>query len=126
MLKEKDQDLKNGILNSVRNYSELLNANSVVGTPIIANEITIIPVVKIVVGQIGGGGEYGEIKLFSKEKNHPFAGGNGNIININPSGFLVCKKETVSFVKVDDDLADVVFQKTSDFISKTLIKDNEK
>lgn len=126
MLKGKESVLKNGILNSANSVNELLNANSVIGTPIETKDSTIIPVVKVIVGSIGGGGEYGDIKLFSKEKTHPFAGGNGNIVNISPSGFLVCKKDVVSFVKVDDDLADVVFQKTSDLISKTLVNNNEK
>ncbi len=126
MLKEKESVLRSKNLTSLNNFTEILNANTVIGTPIETKDSTIIPVVKITVGAIGGGGEYGDIKLFSKEKTHPFAGGNGNIINIAPSGFLVCKTDVVSFVKVDDDLADVVFQKTSDLISKTLIKDNEK
>lgn len=126
MLKEKELGLKNGVLSSVNSFSEYLNANSVIGTPIETKDATIIPVAKVIIGSIGGGGEYGEIKVFTKDKSHPFAGGNGSIVNVTPSGFLVCKNDNVSFVKVDDDLVDVVFQKTSDLISKTLVNNNEK
>lgn len=126
MLKEKRSTLKSETLASLKNFNDLFTADSVVGTPITTNETTIIPIAKITVGTIGGSGEYGEVKLFSKEKNYPFAGGNGSIINVNPSGFLVCKKSDVTFIKADDDLAEVVFQKTSDFISKTLVQNNEK
>lgn len=126
MLKEKDSKLKNEVLTSLKQYTELLNANSIVGTPILTDDSTIIPIVKILVASIGGGGEYGEIKMFSKDKSHPFAGGNGSIANITPSGFLVCKNGSVSFVKVDDNFNEFIFNKTSDLISKAVVNNNEK
>lgn len=121
MLNDKKQNQKEYIVKSIKDFGDVLNANSIIGTPVKTDDgTTIIPVLKITVGYLGGGGEYGDIKLFTKEKTHPFAGGSGAIINMSPCGFLICKNSSVNFVKVQEDIADKVFEKTSEFVSKTL------
>ena len=121
MLNDKKQNQKEYIVKSIKDFNEILNANSIIGTPVKTDDgTTIIPVLKITVGYLGGGGEYGDIKLFTKERTHPFAGGSGAIVNMSPCGFLICNNNAVNFIKVQDDIADKVFEKTSEFVSKTL------
>ena len=123
MLNNKKENQKEFIVKSIKDFGDVLDANSIIGTPIKTDEgNTIIPVLKITVGYLGGGGEYGDIKIFTKEKTHPFAGGSGAIINMSPCGFLVSNNNTVNFIKVEDNLADKVFDKTSEIFSKTLNK----
>ena len=121
MLNDKKQNQKEYIVKSIKDFNEILNTNSIIGTPVKTDDgTTIIPVLKITVGYLGGGGEYGDIKLFTKEKSHPFAGGSGAIVNMSPCGFLICNSSAVNFIKVQDDIADKVFEKTSQFVAKTL------
>ena len=121
MLSEKRKNSKEFIVKSITDFNDILSANSVIGTPITTEYgKTIIPVLKVTVGYLGGGGEYGDIKLFTKEKSHPFAGGSGAIVNMAPCGFLITDKDGVNFIKVEDDLYDKVLEKTADFVSKTL------
>lgn len=120
MLKEKQKNSKEFLVKSINDFSDLLSANSIIGTPIITKDKTIIPVLKVTVGYLGGGGEYGDIKLFTKEKSHPFAGGSGAIVNMSPCGFLVCLDDKVSFVKVEDDLYEKMLERTADLVSKSI------
>ena len=121
MLKERKLTSKESIVKSIKEFSDILSANSIIGSPILTpNGTTIIPVLKTTVGYLGGGGEYGEIKLFTNEKSHPFAGGSGAIVNMSPCGFLVCSNDKVTFIKIDNDITDKVFDKTQEFIDKVL------
>lgn len=122
MLKERKSNLNDNIIKSLKEFNESLNANSIVGAPIVTSDYTIIPISKLTVGYLGGGGEYGEIKLFSPDKSHPFAGGSGTVVSLSPSGFLVCKKEGVSFIKTDDSLAEKIFDKTTEIINESIIQ----
>ena len=48
-----------------------IDGNTVLGDPICVGDDVIIPVSKITTFTLGGGGEYGEVKLFSKNSSHP-------------------------------------------------------
>ncbi len=123
MLKEKKQSSKEYIVKSIKDFGEILSADSIIGNPIITSDgNTVIPVLKITVGYLGGGGEYGDIKIFTKEKSHPFAGGSGALVNMSPCGFLISNASGVNFIKVESDIADKVFDKTTEFVSKSLNK----
>ena len=110
------------MLNTLKEFSNGLNTNSIIGTPIKVLDYYIIPISKLTVGYLGGGGEYGDIKVLSSAKSHPFACGNGTVVNMNPSGFLVCKNNSVSFVKMDDSAIEKLFEKTTEIINETLKK----
>lgn len=122
MLKDKKSNLNNSIINSLKEFNENLNVKSIIGEPIKFNDYTVIPISKLTVGYIGGGGEYGEVKLFSPLNSHPFAGGSGTMFNLVPCGFLICKKNGVSFVKTDDSIPEKIFEKTTEFINENIKK----
>ena len=106
---------------SLSEVYNLISPNSIVGNPIIiSDKITVIPVIKTTTLYLGGGGEYGEIKVFSPNKNHPFAGGVGTISNTVPCGFLVCKDSDVTFIKIPEDTAEKVFDKSLDLLKKAI------
>ena len=110
---------ENILATSIAELTSILGADSVVGKPILAqNGNTIIPVSRVTIGHINGGGEYGEVKIF--DKNHPYAGGVGAIVNMSPQGFLVISNKSANFIKINDTIVDTVFEKTSDIIGKTI------
>ena len=120
-MQNKSANLNESVIKPINEFKNMLSPDYVIGSIVTLSENTVaLPVLRATVGYLGGGGEYGEIKLFSKEKSHPFAGGTGTIVNMNPCGFLVLNNGVVSFIKVDSDLSDKVFDKTSEFIVNTL------
>lgn len=120
MLKEKKSNLNDSLIKSLKEFNQGLDVNSIIGTPINVLDYVVVPISKLTVGYLGGGGEYGEIKLFSKDTSHPFAGGSGTVVNMSPCGFLVCKNNSVTFVKCEDNFAEKILNKTTEFINENL------
>ena len=93
------QEVVQATLAQIRN---MIDADTVIGTPIeTASGTTIIPISKVSLGFVSGGGEYNNQKKKRFEVNYPFAGGSGGGCNITPIGFLVIIKDNVRFIKVD-------------------------
>lgn len=111
--------VENVLDSTLKNLKTIIDVNSIVGEPIVENGATIIPISKVSVGFVTGGGEYENNKKKKTVLSYPFAGGSGGGCNIMPIGFLVVLKDKVEFVKVDcenniDKIIDVVskFAKT--------------
>ena len=87
-------NVPNMLENTITRIREMLDANTVVGTPITTPDgVTIIPVSKISVG-FGGGGSDFVSKNVNKQEN-PFGGGAGGGVKINPVAFLIVKDGNV-------------------------------
>ena len=75
---------------AMKNLSTLVDVNTVIGKPMKTEDGSlIIPVSKVTLGFMTGGGEYGEVKVMKKDRAIPFAGGSGAIVSMKPPGFLV-------------------------------------
>lgn len=98
----KEEQVNNIIKSAMDRLKNLVETNTVVGSPIkLDDKNTIVPVSKINVGFIAGGGEVKCNLKKIKSENYPFAGGSGSGFNITPIGFLVLRKEKIEFVAVD-------------------------
>ena len=74
---------------AMKNLSTLVDVNTVIGKPMKTEDGSlIIPVSKVTLGFMTGGGEYGEVKVMKKDRAIPFAGGSGAIVSMKPTGFL--------------------------------------
>lgn len=80
------------------NLKTMIDTKVVVGEAITAGETTLIPISKVAVGFVAGGGEYD--KKTETEKDVPFAGGSGAGYSVNPIGFVVIKGADVRLIKV--------------------------
>ena len=81
---------------SVEKIREMVDANTVIGTPVtLADGTTIIPVSKISYGFASGGSD-----LPSKTRNDMFGGGAGAGINIMPVAFLTIKGGDINILPV--------------------------
>ncbi len=117
------------IKSSLENVRSIVDANTVVGDPIVTNTgTTIIPISKVSVGVATGGVDYN-----SKKEGQPrpqnFGGGGGTGLTVSPVGFLIVGTDgDVDFINVGqkgkpdpvDQVADLV-ERTPDIIAK--IKD---
>ena len=80
----------------------LCNGDTVVGHPVTtADGVSIVPISKVTMGFLTGGGEYSDM---SREdySEYPFAGGSGAGVSVSPIGFLVSDGKNVKMVNVDD------------------------
>ncbi len=93
------KNLPNMLDSTIAKIRELVNANSVIGEPIVtADGTTIIPVSKISIG-LGGGGSDFVSKNVNRQEN-PFGGGVGAGVQVTPLAFLVVKDGSVRMLPV--------------------------
>lgn len=104
---------------AMKNLNNLIDVNTVIGKPIKTDDgKTIIPVSKVTVGFMTGGGEYGEVKLFKKNNDLPFAGGNGALVSIKPVCFLVNDGEKFEILNIASDGVDKIADVATELIDK--------
>ena len=84
------------IKESLENIRSIIDANTVIGTPMeTSNGVTIIPVSKVSVGFGGGGSDFA-----NKTGSEPFGGGVGGGVKVNPVCFLIVKDGNVRMMPV--------------------------
>lgn len=91
-----NQKLPNMLESTIQKIREMLDVNTVVGTPITTPDgVTIIPVSKVSVGFGGGGSDFA-----NKAGENPFGGGVGGGVKVSPVCFLVVKDGNVRMLSV--------------------------
>jgi len=95
--------VENVLEQTLKNLRDIIDVDCIIGDAIDKGGVTLIPISKVSVGFLSGGGEY-ENKKNKKLFSYPFAGGSGGGCNINPIGFLVVKSDNnVEFIKINAD-----------------------
>lgn len=89
---------------SLSKIKTIIDVDTVIGSPIVvSSDLTIIPITKVSVGFVAGGGEYSQNVPPKKQKdNYPFAGGSGAGFNVSPIGFLIEKNGNMQLITVDN------------------------
>jgi sporulation protein YtfJ len=88
--------------NAFTKIRALVDADTVIGSPVTTRDgVSIIPISKVTIGFLTGGGEYSDMSRQSYTE-YPFAGGSGAGVSVAPVGFLVGDGKTVKLVGVDD------------------------
>lgn len=84
---------------SITKVKMLSESNTIVGEPIKSpNGTIIIPISKVSVGFVVGGGEYNSQ---SKKSQYPLAGGSGGGASVTPVGFIVESEGITQFIDVE-------------------------
>ena len=123
--KNKIEEVMNSAMN---NLKSLVDIDVVVGKPIVSNDMmTIIPLTKVTMGFVSGGGEYNADLKDKRDAEYPFSGGSGGGMSIKPIGFLIIKNAEIELVKIDaksalDKLIETV-PEVARFISKNFGKE---
>jgi sporulation protein YtfJ len=88
--------IQNLMSTTMENIKDMVDVNTVVGDPVLANDgTTIIPISRVSFGFVAGGGEYSaetrrhESTGAPSADELPFAGGTGAGVSVHPMGFLV-------------------------------------
>ena len=128
------KNLPNMLENTIAKIREMVDVNSVIGTPITtADGVTIIPVSKVSAGFGGGGSDY--VSKNANKQENPFGGGAGGGVTVTPIAFLIVKDGSVRMLPVAapanttaDRLVEMIpdtLDKISDFIESHSKKNAE-
>ena len=102
---------------AMKDLGSMIDVNTVVGKPFTTPDgSTVIPVTKVTMGFMTGGGEYGEVKTI-KSGDAPFAGGSGAVISVKPVGFLLSKNKGVRLVSAENNVYTKLFEYAEEFLN---------
>ena len=87
---EKQHPIGDLMTTTMQKLREIADVNTIVGKPILAGEITIIPISKLTVGFASGGSDFTS-KNQKPEDDNSFGGGSGAGMNLSPVAFLIVK-----------------------------------
>ena len=114
------QTLPNMLENTIAKIREMVDANSVIGTPITTPDgVTIIPVSKVSAGFGGGGSDY--VSKNANKQENPFGGGAGGGVIVTPIAFLIIKEGNVRMLPVAapaNTTADRIVEQVPDVLDK--------
>lgn len=111
--------IKDLMSSSMNDLNDMTDVNAVVGKPIYTPDgTTVIPICKVTMGFMTGGGEYGEVRQLKNDKDSPFAGGSGAVISMKPVGFLTSNNDGVRLISTDKDVYTKLFETAEEFFEK--------
>ncbi len=91
--------LSDMLASSMGKLRDMIDGNTVIGTPITAGDVTIIPVTKVSIGYAAGGSDYAT-KNYPPNRDNAFGGGTGGSIKVTPVAFLIVRGESVRMLPV--------------------------
>lgn len=104
--------IENIMRTTMEEIREMVDVNTVVGDPIQSGDVTILPVSKVSLGFVSGGGEYsrGESIMARRENaetvndiRHPFASSSAAGMSVTPISFLVIKGDSIKVIPAQYD-----------------------
>lgn len=102
---------------SMNKIKEMIDANTIIGTPIVEGGAVIIPVSRLHLGFVSGGSD---IKPNSSKEEVLFGGGTGGGFGITPIAFLVIANNEVNLLSIDESTH--IAEKLIDLVPKTVEK----
>ena len=91
--------LSDMLASSMGKLRDMIDVNTVIGTPVTAGDVTIIPVTKVSIGYAAGGSDYAT-KNYPPNRDNAFGGGTGGSIKVTPVAFLIVRGESVRMLPV--------------------------
>lgn len=115
------------ITNAMDKIKTIVDSSTIVGESITAPDGTIIiPISKVTVGFVVGGGEYADLSSRRVANHFPMSGGSSGGMSISPVGFLILQQSgNVEFVNVENkSLYQTILNMVNSLLSK--LEKNEK
>ncbi len=121
---EKERKISSLIQSSMQKLDDLSSVDTVIGKPIVtASGFQLIPFSKITLGNLSGGGEYGDVKVIKETNEFPFAGGSGAVVSMKPMGFIVDDGKTCRILRVTEEPMDNLIERATDIIREITAKE---
>ena len=123
-MSDKNQKINNLIGASLERLDSLTDVNTVIGKPIItASGSQIIPFSKVTLGNLTGGGEYGDVKVIKETDTFPFAGGSGAVVSMKPMGFLIDDGKSCRILRITEEPIDNLIERAGEIMRDVIAKD---
>lgn len=119
--------VKEMIASAMDKLKTLVDSETIIGDSIESPDGTkIIPISKITVGFVVGGGEYADLSSRRVSNHFPMSGGSSGGMSLTPVGFLIIRELSVEFVNVENkSLYQTVLNMFNSLLSK-MEADNDK
>ena len=94
----------NGLVDSAMDkIKTIVDSSTVIGEKVTTEDgTTIIPISRVTVGYVVGGGEYADLSARRVANHFPMAGGSSGGMSVSPVGFLIISKGNVRFINVEN------------------------
>lgn len=100
---EEDKSINKLIDSAMEKIKTIVDSSTVIGDAVVTeNGKTIIPISKVSVGYVVGGGEYADLSARRVARHFPMAGGSSGGMSVAPVGFLIESDGEISFVNVEN------------------------
>ncbi len=117
---EKSSTIDNLIEKTLASLKTVSTNETIFGNPTtLPDGTSIIPVSKVSIGFVVGGGEYADISTRRVATHYPMAGGSGGAVMLSPIGFLVSTNLEVKYIPTT---AETNYQKILDLVAKAAEK----
>jgi len=101
----------------------MIDVNCVVGSAITMPDASvIIPISKVSVGFVSGGGEYNDLNAKRNSADFPMAGGTGGGFSVSPIGFFVVSQNKFKLIHADKSTAYLELIKNSAEVLKKFVE----
>lgn len=119
----KDKKIQSLIDVSLEKIRTLIDVNCVIGNPIsMPDGASIIPISKVSVGFVSGGGEFNDLNAKRNAADFPMAGGTGGGFSVNPIGFFVVDKNKFKLIRADKSTAYLGLIKSGTEVIKKMLE----
>lgn len=117
---EKSSTIDNLIEKTLASLKTVSTNETIFGNPTtLPDGTSIVPVSKVSIGFVVGGGEYADISTRRVATHYPMAGGSGGAVMLSPIGFLVSTNLEVKYIPT---AAETNYQKILDLVAKAAEK----
>ncbi len=121
---EKNQKINALINSSLEKLDSLADVNTIIGKPITtASGYQLIPFSKVTLGNLSGGGEYGDVKIVKETDAFPFAGGSGAVISMKPMGFVIDDGKSCRILRISEAPVDNLIERASEIVHDVMSKE---
>ena len=112
---------------SLESIRQMVDVNCVIGEPVtLPDSSVLIPISKVAVGFVSGGGEYSDLNSKRNQDEFPMAGGTGGGYSVSPIGFFVLKNDKFKMVHADKSSAYLTLLKNATEVLKNMTEKKEK
>lgn len=112
---------------SLEKINSMIDVNCVIGEPVsMPDDSVLVPISKVSVGFVSGGGEYNDLNSKRNHADYPMAGGTGGGFCVTPIGFFVLKDGKFKIIRADKSSAYLTLLKSAtEVLKKMTAKDKE-
>ncbi len=121
-----NETIRDLIDSAMEKMKGIMGSSTVIGERVETPDgTTIIPVSKVTVGYVVGGGEYADLSSRRVANHFPMAGGSSGGVSVSPVGFLVESKGEIEFINVENKSLYQTILNTFNALINKLDKENE-